>query len=475
MTYSAKVFKIFIASPEDVREERRLIREIIYDWNCLHSETKKMVLLPVGWETHASPDMTSPPQEVINQQVLKDCDLLVGVFGTRFGTHKGGDSGTAAEIQDHLARGKPAMLYFSDSEHRASLSAPDDEEPCDQRERVKRFKEEMIKKGLVFTYASKEAFRQLFDRHLQLQFNKSLNSGDAEPEGDLTKWLLETSRIDTRDLYVMEGFSVAGEEARNQLRNIIDELVSRARSLTSTPCPVLVVGPPGSGRRVFIEELARVIHSKCEGDRETSIIYTDLGLANKLRPALGRHFSEILGASKPVIALVKGVDANRDMDYTHRCFLRAFSGAAVDLSNGCQTKLPGLMWFFIIDDNPIERGKSLSEAAVRFYETIDHLGVVVSLPGLEKGRSLVYRAIAEMLRVKPDLKRIQAVVLYYFAVSGWGSLGAFRTAINTVVGRMGDFEILRRGAIVDRPDYASFYEAHRHAVNRLGDNQIALS
>ena len=99
MGYNASVFNVMIASPSDVASERSIVREVIYDWNAVHSEEKSMVLLPVESESHSSPEM-GRPQEIINRQTVDKCDLLVGIFGTRIGTDTGEyDSGTIEEIE----------------------------------------------------------------------------------------------------------------------------------------------------------------------------------------------------------------------------------------------------------------------------------------------------------------------------------------------------------------------------------------
>ena len=41
MGYNARVFNVMIASPSDVASERSIVREVIYDWNAVHSERKK--------------------------------------------------------------------------------------------------------------------------------------------------------------------------------------------------------------------------------------------------------------------------------------------------------------------------------------------------------------------------------------------------------------------------------------------------
>ena len=76
MAYAATVFKVMIASPSDVVAERNIVREVLSEWNIINSDKRKMVLLPVSWETHISPAMGDPPQSIINEQILVDCDLL---------------------------------------------------------------------------------------------------------------------------------------------------------------------------------------------------------------------------------------------------------------------------------------------------------------------------------------------------------------------------------------------------------------
>jgi len=68
MSYAATVYKVMIASPGDINGERRIVREVIADWNSAHSETRGIVLMPIGWETHSVPDMGGRPQEIINKQ-----------------------------------------------------------------------------------------------------------------------------------------------------------------------------------------------------------------------------------------------------------------------------------------------------------------------------------------------------------------------------------------------------------------------
>ena len=114
MPYQATIYRVMIASPSDVAEERQIIREVVNEWNAVHSSTRSIALLPVGWETHSATEMGGRAQSVINRRILDNCDLLVGAFWTRIGTPTGQSvSGTVEEIERHVGQGKPVMLYFS--------------------------------------------------------------------------------------------------------------------------------------------------------------------------------------------------------------------------------------------------------------------------------------------------------------------------------------------------------------------------
>jgi len=103
-----------IASPGDVQRERDAVRDVLDEWNSVNGARRGIMLLPLGWETDIAPEMGDEPQKIINKRILKDADLLVGIFWTRLGTPTSGyASGAVEEIEEHLAAGRPAMLYFS--------------------------------------------------------------------------------------------------------------------------------------------------------------------------------------------------------------------------------------------------------------------------------------------------------------------------------------------------------------------------
>src|SRR5690606_4147976 len=167
MSYPAHVFTVMIASPGDVAAERAIVREVLSEWNAIHAQSRKIVLLPAGWESHSSPDMGKPAQSIINEQVLDKCDLLVGVFWTRIGSQTTEyASGTVEEIERHIASGKPAMLYFS--EQPARLDSVDSK----QYEELMKFKSSCMSRGLYQTYDDMSQFKERFYHQLQLKLNQ---------------------------------------------------------------------------------------------------------------------------------------------------------------------------------------------------------------------------------------------------------------------------------------------------------------
>lgn len=168
MAYQAKVVPVMIASPGDVAEERAIARAVIHDWNDVNAATVKVVLTAVGWDTHSSPELGARPQDLINERVLKDCDLLIGVFWTRLGTPTGkAASGTVEEIEKHVAAGKPAMIYFS-----SRPVAPDSIDPA-QYAQVIEARAKWASRGLIERYDNIDDFRSKLAKQLPLALAKN--------------------------------------------------------------------------------------------------------------------------------------------------------------------------------------------------------------------------------------------------------------------------------------------------------------
>ena len=89
MSFKSETLRVFIASPSDLTEERQAATDTVNEWNAQHAAAESVVLLPIKWETHAIPRSSVRPQEAINKQLVRGCDILIGMFWTKLGTNTG--------------------------------------------------------------------------------------------------------------------------------------------------------------------------------------------------------------------------------------------------------------------------------------------------------------------------------------------------------------------------------------------------
>ena len=171
MPFKSQTYRVLIASPSDLAEERQAATDAVNDWNAQHAVAESVVLLAVKWETHAKPQAGVRPQEAINRQLVRDCDILIGMFWTKIGTSTGvAESGTVEEIDQFVASGKPALLYFS--------SRPIDPNKIDlkQHKKLRSFKAATYKKALTGGFSRVDELRQTLLRDLMRQV-RELNAG----------------------------------------------------------------------------------------------------------------------------------------------------------------------------------------------------------------------------------------------------------------------------------------------------------
>jgi hypothetical protein len=175
MPQQGLIFRILVASPTDCVLERKAVPEIIYSWNAANSLRSAAILEPVLWETHATPAMGDRPQALINKQLVHQCDLLIGTFWTRLGTNTGvAESGTAEEIEEFRKAGKPVLLYFS------SVPVVPESIDHEQYQKLVAYKKTVQDQGIVFSYDSVGAFRELLQRHLASTIGDLLTA-DGKP------------------------------------------------------------------------------------------------------------------------------------------------------------------------------------------------------------------------------------------------------------------------------------------------------
>ncbi len=306
---TVRVIRVFVSSPNDVRQEREALDEVVARINRNEGRERGIRLELWKWEDDAVPHVGPKAQAAIDQQTPA-YDVYLGIMAHRFGTKTGHyGSGTEKEFRDALKRwsdeGSPWILfYFSDAPVRPS------EMDVTQLQKVDAFRKAVARKGLYATYdglrGSEQAFVEKVSEHLQkivvqlarlqtkggrsvrkpARATESRRAGSrrkaARPPSipqDYLRWLQDDcADIGLLGLRVQQGQTV-------RLNNVYVPLTTQAESKADLkrggqfsaggedrPVQLLldllgndslyVSGPPGSGKSTFCR---RVAWLACEG------------------------------------------------------------------------------------------------------------------------------------------------------------------------------------------------------------------
>ena len=117
MSSNRKILYAFLASPSDLPDERKAIRDVIAEFNESWAEALGYQVELLRWEDTAAG--SGRPQEIINQDVDR-CDLFIGLIYKRWGTPPDKDgkfsSGFHEEFERSMARhansGSPEIALF---------------------------------------------------------------------------------------------------------------------------------------------------------------------------------------------------------------------------------------------------------------------------------------------------------------------------------------------------------------------------
>lgn len=193
MSFIARVYRIMIGAPSDIKEEVQIAKDVINEWNYVHTELHHIVLLPLHWSISAYPNSGKHPQKIINEQVVDKSDLLICIFGSKLGTPTDTDiSGSVEEINEHLKAGKDVMIFFRKNLEIESL------DDMQQVEKLLKFKES-IKGNALFEEYEKNSFKSILSQKLQLFLNNTWLNPNYEPkeiELDVVEIKLDKSNLD---------------------------------------------------------------------------------------------------------------------------------------------------------------------------------------------------------------------------------------------------------------------------------------
>jgi hypothetical protein len=156
-----RILKVFVASPDDVAEERNTLAKLLADINdvlAYLTPEKGLSLELVRYETHSYPDIGAP-QDVINREIPVDYDIFIGIMWKRAGTPTAAaPSGTIEEFNRACERRRQGslpriMFYFCDE----LIPVPTATE-LQQLAEVVKFRSQLASQGLTAAYPSHAEF-----------------------------------------------------------------------------------------------------------------------------------------------------------------------------------------------------------------------------------------------------------------------------------------------------------------------------
>ena len=169
MSYQALVLRLLISAPGDIPSESiTVIRKTISQWNFSHGEQLGIIVLPISWTEHAVAEFGDRPQELLNQQIVKEADVAVALFRDRLGTPTGkAESGTAEEIKIFAESGKQIAI-LTDESARTPLKG----QSIEERQRLEKYLDTLRERSLVLGYANDNELFSHINNFLNQKANK---------------------------------------------------------------------------------------------------------------------------------------------------------------------------------------------------------------------------------------------------------------------------------------------------------------
>jgi len=236
--------RVFVASPDDVKEERGLLEEIISKLNITWGNTRGLRLDLVRWETHCWPGVSTDVQANINEQINDNYDIFIGIMWKEFGTATPrAGSGTAEEFQRAYERYKQdpnalrVMFYFKEAPP-ASMSEINPE----QWASVNEFRKHLGERGVIYwEFKDSREFESLIQMHLSRQVqewggswgteNRSLTKNESIPETSPNESITcdDITEIDNEDGFL--DLVELGTESFNETKEIAEHIAEAINEL----------------------------------------------------------------------------------------------------------------------------------------------------------------------------------------------------------------------------------------------------
>ena len=242
-------FRIFLASPSDVAEERQIAREVIEQVRGERAFRDCVALQSIAWDqpgVGVAMDAVMTPQKAIELGLPKpsECDLVVVIVWSRIGiplppdyeTKPDGStysSGTEWEFQDAVTaareHGQPAVwLYRRMEEPRVSIDDPGLQDKLQQRQSLTSFLNSLNNEdgsiaGGINEYQKSNDFRAAFAQHLRDWLTRiTQQPSNLSPAPEANPAIFNIPFGSNKQFVGREGQLVRPNEPQN--RNAVDDI-----------------------------------------------------------------------------------------------------------------------------------------------------------------------------------------------------------------------------------------------------------
>jgi len=244
-----QILKIVVASPSDVQAERSVLPDIIKELNRGIAKVKGLVLELFMWETDSYPGFHAlGPQGLIDSTLkIDNCDVLIGIFWTRFGTPTlGSGSGTEHEFKTAYEAWKKnqrpqIMFYFNEKAHNPTL------EEMPQWKKVLEFKRDFPKDGLWHSYKGKAQFEKYIRQHLTTLILQHANQDPPPPPPKNTRRRLPLEPLPVEYVH----------RRRKYINEDLLKILRKKLSPSSETNLIVLSGPGGVGKTATAQEAVK--------------------------------------------------------------------------------------------------------------------------------------------------------------------------------------------------------------------------
>jgi hypothetical protein len=159
MAYSALVRHLLISCPGDVSiNDLAVVHKAINRWNGIYGQAFGAVVVPISWGTHAAAEFGHAPQDILNKQLVDQCDICVALLANRLGTPTtSAESGTAEEIERLGASGRYVGILRS--RRPVDITGVD----LDQAQKLESYLSTIAQNALILDYATDDELTQRVD------------------------------------------------------------------------------------------------------------------------------------------------------------------------------------------------------------------------------------------------------------------------------------------------------------------------